>query len=368
MELNRWWVDQPAEIFWLEITDRTNLGVDLNAPQRRDDGREFWGYSLINEISDGDIVFHYHKGDKAIVAWSRASGGIWEDTVLWGAHGTAARTAGIYPYLRPGWRHGLEDFSHLSAPVTLAHLRARESDLMDISRELVAAFGSNIYFPVNFYPGSLRPAQGYLTKLPSAVVDLLPPLASAAEEGRSSERAARRPGAEARASTPTGDLGAEYRREDEEIAVGQRDPAEIDPALIERGLRGHRATQNQLADAVRARRLQPRSHRPGEPNFDLAWMSGDNVFVAEVKSTTDMNEEKQLRLGLGQVLRYRQVLALQHSDKTVIAVLVAEREPIDPNGLNYAPSLASSLCGPRWAFCSHEELEEGCWMQGSPPA
>jgi hypothetical protein len=60
VELNRWWRDDPAETFWLEITDRPNLGDDLNAPQRRDDGREFWGYSLINEIANGDIVFHYH--------------------------------------------------------------------------------------------------------------------------------------------------------------------------------------------------------------------------------------------------------------------------------------------------------------------
>jgi hypothetical protein len=41
------------------------------------------------------LVFHYHKSDKAIVAWSRASGGVWADTVLWGAPGTAARAAGV---------------------------------------------------------------------------------------------------------------------------------------------------------------------------------------------------------------------------------------------------------------------------------
>jgi hypothetical protein len=176
LRLNRWWDGNPDEIYWLEITDRTNLGDDLNAPQRRDDGREFWGYSLINDIRAGDIVFHYHKGDKAILAWSRASGSVWEDTVLWGAHGTAARSAGVHPYLRPGWRHGLEDFSQLSAPLTLADLRVRESELKNVIDQLIAAFGSNIYFPVNFYPGSMRPAQGYLTKLPTAVVTMFPSL------------------------------------------------------------------------------------------------------------------------------------------------------------------------------------------------
>jgi hypothetical protein len=250
VELNRWWRDDPAETFWLEITDRPNLGDDLNAPQRRDDGREFWGYSLINEIANGDIVFHYHKREMAIVAWSRASGSVWQDTVLWGAHGTAARAAGIHPYLRPGWRHGLEDFNRLSAPVTLADLRARESDLKGVSQHLIAAFGSNIYFPVNFYPGSMRPAQGYLTKMPKAVMTMFPSLTVAAEEGLASAQVARQPASKSSVRAVERDLGAEYRREDEEVAVSERDPAEVDPSLVERGLRGHKRTQNLLADLV----------------------------------------------------------------------------------------------------------------------
>jgi len=84
MKINLCWESDPEDIYWPEITDRRNLGDDLNAPQRRDDGREFWGYSLINEIGDGDIAFHYHKGNRSILAWSRASGGVWEDSVLWG--------------------------------------------------------------------------------------------------------------------------------------------------------------------------------------------------------------------------------------------------------------------------------------------
>jgi hypothetical protein len=28
----RWWTGDAADIFWLEITDRDDLGVDLNAP------------------------------------------------------------------------------------------------------------------------------------------------------------------------------------------------------------------------------------------------------------------------------------------------------------------------------------------------
>jgi hypothetical protein len=52
--------------------------------------------------------------------------------------------------------------------------------------------------------------------------------------------------------------------------------------------------------------------------------------VAEVKSLTDANEEKQLRLGLGQVLRYRN---LMRSGGVVRAVLALERKPTNDSWL-----------------------------------
>jgi hypothetical protein len=56
--------------------------------------------------------------------------------------------------------------------------------------------------------------------------------------------------------------------------------------------------------------LSPRSPdlAKGEPNFDIAWQSGDSLRVVEVKTTIPANEELQLRLGLGQVLRYADAL------------------------------------------------------------
>src|SRR5262245_36157741 len=46
----------------------------------------------------------------------------------------------------------------------------------------------------------------------------------------------------------------------------------IDPALVERGTRRHAATQNRLAAFLATKGLTPRAPRPGEPNFDLAWV------------------------------------------------------------------------------------------------
>jgi hypothetical protein len=123
-------------------------------------------------------------------------------------------------------------------------------------------------------------------------------------------------------------LGAHYRQVPVTDLSGSRDPFSVDPALVERGLRGHTDTQNALASVLSNAGIEPRRGLPAGPNFDLAWQKNGTLFVAEVKSITAENEEHQLRLGLGQVLRYRQRLAeLGHG--RVVAVLVPERQPRD---------------------------------------
>ena len=125
-------------------------------------------------------------------------------------------------------------------------------------------------------------------------------------------------------------LGAPYRQVPVTELSGSRDPFSVDPALVERGLRGHSETQNELATVLSNAGIEPRRGLSSGPNFDLAWQKDGTVFVAEVKSITAENEEHQLRVGLGQVLRYRQrLLALGHD--RVIAVLVPERQPRDPS-------------------------------------
>jgi hypothetical protein len=125
-------------------------------------------------------------------------------------------------------------------------------------------------------------------------------------------------------------LGTPYRQVPATELSGSRDPFSVDPALVERGLRGHTDTQNELAGVLSNAGIEPRRGlRPG-PDFDLAWQKNGTVFVAEVKSITADNEEQQLRLGLGQVLRYRQHLSALGHDR-VVAVLVPERQPNDPS-------------------------------------
>jgi hypothetical protein len=140
-------------------------------------------------------------------------------------------------------------------------------------------------------------------------------------------------------------LGAPYRQAQVTEVPGSPELFSLDPALVERGLRGHTDTQNDLANVLRNAGIEPRSCLATEPNFDLAWQKNDTVFVAEVKSVTADNEEVQLRLGLGQVLRYRQRLSARGYDR-VVAVLVPERQPRDPSWRELCQDLGVVLlCG-----------------------
>jgi hypothetical protein len=105
----RWWEDDPDERYWLEITDRDDLGVDLHAPAERERGGGYWSYSFVRAVEQGDVVLHYRaRPVNAITHWSRAVGDPYPDEVYWGAHGQASGRGPVQPYWRPGWRLGLD--------------------------------------------------------------------------------------------------------------------------------------------------------------------------------------------------------------------------------------------------------------------
>jgi hypothetical protein len=73
--VERWWEGDPNERYWLEVSARGNdLGVDLNAPTLNEVGQPFWSYDLLRDVRDGDVVLHYDRDERAIVAWSRTVG------------------------------------------------------------------------------------------------------------------------------------------------------------------------------------------------------------------------------------------------------------------------------------------------------
>jgi hypothetical protein len=330
--MKKWWAGLIGEHYWMEITERNDLGADLNAPAADEKGKQNANYALVGEADDGDIVFHLDKHREAIVAHSVIRGPAWKDEVVWGARGTSARGQNVTPYARPGVRRALQHYTPLVEPISLQAVRKLESEVFSIRDRLRKEHGDALYFPFAPYKGqALRPFQGYMVKFPKDLVALLglpaPP-----------------PALEITPAQPAGGTssGAAYRRADEEVAVSVADPMPRDPALIERGLRGHRMTQNALADALIQVGIEPLSPSSRDPDWDIAWRSDGTLYIAEVKSLTASNEERQLRLGLGQVLRYRQRAA----DPRPVAVLVTERKPTDESWLRLCEQLQVQLVWP----------------------
>jgi hypothetical protein len=226
--------------------------------------------------------------------------------VFWGAHGQASGRGPVDPYWRPGWRRPLDGPYALTQPVTAAALNDMRADVVRVLGEVQAAHpGQTIYPPFVDYGGrQIRAFQGYLTKVPSAVVQFVPQLAEVARVAGSTRP---HPGDPAPAAPQPG-LGTDYRPANPHARTARRQPFSVDPDLVDRALQAHARTQEALAAALRAAGTAPRSPMPGEPVFDLAWEDDGTVCVAEVKSLNGSNDEKQLRLALGQVLRYGHLL------------------------------------------------------------
>lgn len=180
MAINDWWAGDPAEQYWMEITDRpeAELGTDLNAPTLNGAGRREWSYSLVTETRPGDVVFHWHSKPAAIVGWSEVVGPLTVDSsYLWMAHGTFGRARGV-PTKGQGWRMPCGGLHRLPQPVTSARLRELEPQLREVKDALAQRVHGSLYFPFQFSDSRPpRAAQAYLTKLPAALLPLLPELA-----------------------------------------------------------------------------------------------------------------------------------------------------------------------------------------------
>ena len=123
-------------------------------------------------------------------------------------------------------------------------------------------------------------------------------------------------------------IGRSFTEDDEDAVPRAAAPGVADPDLVGRGNRAHKRTRNALGKYLNSRGLEPLDPLSSDPPFDLARRGGGILYVAEVKSLTRENEERQLRLGLGQLLRYAH--PLRKRAEHVIPVLVPELKPRDP--------------------------------------
>jgi Domain of unknown function (DUF3883) len=179
MALNTWWMSDPAQRYWMEITHRDDLGVDLNAP-KLPEGQ--WTYDLVSQVQPGDRVLHWHSGaaEPALVGWSEATEP--PTTVpeyTWQPRGTSGR--GLPgPRTSEGWVLPLGGVTWFSDPPTLAVLTPLLDTLMELNTRLEAEHGKPTYFPfIRYRENEIRARQGYLAKFPVPLFDLIPGIASA---------------------------------------------------------------------------------------------------------------------------------------------------------------------------------------------
>jgi len=135
-EINAWWAGDHGERFWLEITDRPDIGVDLHAPQRDAGRRRTPGYSLFWWVERGDVVFHYDLNARAITAWSHTVGNVIEAPVVWLSHRGATRRRLGSARAQPGWWLDLDGPYPLPNPISLSRLREQAETVRAVLAEL----------------------------------------------------------------------------------------------------------------------------------------------------------------------------------------------------------------------------------------
>jgi 5-methylcytosine-specific restriction endonuclease McrA len=175
-EHERWWSDRLEERYWLEATDRRDIGADLKAPVADARGADNWRYSLFREANLGDIVYHYDARSNAITSWSRIAGVSQSRQIIWAARGSYARERGATQREVDGYVVGLDTHTQLQQPLTLTRLREEKSKVERIVSSVRGASRKPIYFPFELSQRALRPLQGYAFKLPSAFVSAFPEL------------------------------------------------------------------------------------------------------------------------------------------------------------------------------------------------
>lgn len=132
-------------------------------------------------------------------------------------------------------------------------------------------------------------------------------------------------------ASPASALGAVGIPYQESHVRFKAEPTELllDWEALDAATQEHADLQNSLAERLRTAGLEPMSPLPGGPRFDIAWRDYDgSLFVCEVKSSTEVNRDQQLRLGLGQVLEYRFRLQRELSEPVKAVVAITEGGPM----------------------------------------
>lgn len=156
--VHAWWSGNESEKYWLEATDRKDLGANLIAPISNNAGQR-----LVAHVNPGDIVFHYYLPVKAIVALSVASGAPYVSKLRWPERDKSPE--------RDAYCIDLVNYTELEEPITLEDFRNFDTRIRSIKTSLLKIHGKSVYFPFQMRR-NVDPAQNYLSKFPQALIEI----------------------------------------------------------------------------------------------------------------------------------------------------------------------------------------------------
>lgn len=343
-----WWQHDPREQFWLESTDRADLGADLRSVCRDARGLENWRHTLFRHALPGDVVFHYDKRRQAVVRVSRIAGAPEPIELLWLPRGPTTRRS-VVSTVQPGYRMALAHGADLAEPVTLAQLRAARDDLAQVLTGLRARHRGAFYFPFEISGRPVRLLQGYAFKLPADVLTIFPQLARATGFPKPPE-----PDAAERL-----ELGWEagHQAKPGRWSSGHRPSYDLEVWL------SHNVLQERLRDMLVAEHglENVRLEVPlGAARIDLVVRSRDTFFYYEVK--TAATARACLREALGQVLDY----ALAEGARLPAGLYVAGPAPLTASDAAFLGRLQGLISLPLDYI--HVPLPDGERGPGGPRA
>lgn len=173
MAISEWWTNEPVQRYWMEITNRLDLGGELKAPHFADDNRPKWGYELVRFVKPGDIVLHwYTRRGRRLIGFSVVSGPPESKAMKWQSRGTSGR-ASLRPLVdEPAWTAPLSGLTYFTAPLTREDIQPLRKTVLDVQASVAASHGGDsMYFPFYEYGGrDLRATQSYLAKFPAELI------------------------------------------------------------------------------------------------------------------------------------------------------------------------------------------------------
>jgi hypothetical protein len=297
----------------VEITRRPNddIGVDINHFNKRT-------FSLLESARKGDFVLHWDSKRGCFVGRSRIA-----DTAVYSKDGSRFRD--------------LTDFVQFpETALKLETLRHNHSKIRTAREKLEARVGSgmSLMFPLVPYAKTwerLQMQMYYLTAAPPELVMILGAIYEAHRKGSKLYRSWNDLGLGPTNITVTMPaVKVEYRRADELVSIddgGIRVPSSKE---LEKSHREHSRLQNQAADWLTSKGLEPFGSQPLDPlPVDIQWINGAVHVVGEVKSLKRENEVAQMRRGIGQVLHYKKLFedARRSGKQKVDAALIVSRKP-----------------------------------------